>query len=302
MILHYSILTLLSFLFLLTNCQDKPIDKNEMLISDFIYNLNKYDEKYKLPKALNEISGIALLSKNELFAIQDEKAILYTYSLKEEEVTDKFNFGVDGDFEGLCFHNNTVSAVSSNGDFYNILMSDHQPVSVDTLSILNHKIGEIEGICFDAKANSYLIAFKGQTNADKHNERSIYKLDHNQKLHQQPYITIGNQAIRSYLDSVSPLNKGLEKVKKNLSPLKASFLPSDIDIHPINGDIYVLSSINELLIVIDANTLQIKYIGQFDDDKIPQPEGITFDQNGTMYISSEKAKNDEAVIVKYKMK
>ena len=144
-----------------------------------------------------------------------------------------------------------------------------------------------------------MIAYKGRTPGDKIDERSIYIYNQEQGT-QELFVRIGNRALKQFFKNDS-LNKKLQKVNQNLTKIKPSFYPSDIDIHPINRDIYILSAINELLVIVDGHSKSIKSVVGFKKKLLNQPEGITFEPDGTLYISSEKGSADEAVILKYKM-
>jgi uncharacterized protein YjiK len=76
----------------------------------------------------------------------------------------------------------------------------------------------------------------------------------------------------------NPLTKGVE------------FGPSGVAVHPILSNIYVISSINKVLLVLSAEGKILEMV-KLDKNRFPQPEGICFDKDGTMYLSSE-AKDD----------
>ena len=64
------------------------------------------------------------------------------------------------------------------------------------------------------------------------------------------------------------------------------FKPSGIAIHPMTGQIYMISSVGKLLVVLNKNRdLSAKYA--LDKDVFKQPEGICFSPDGDLYISNE---------------
>ena len=66
----------------------------------------------------------------------------------------------------------------------------------------------------------------------------------------------------------------------------ADFGPSGIAIHPKTREIYIISSVGKLLVILDKKG-NLKYFEKLNADIFKQPEGICFEQDGTLYISSE---------------
>ncbi|MCW3789890.1 SdiA-regulated domain-containing protein, partial [Plebeiibacterium sediminum] len=57
-----------------------------------------------------------------------------------------------------------------------------------------------------------------------------------------------------------------------------------------NRDLYVLSARGSMLLVIGFNS-EIKEITFLNPKYLPQPEGICFDDDGNLYLSTEGKKN-----------
>lgn len=275
----------------MTACNNAPSATQNAVQNNYEapYSLNAPSKKYHLPDALDEISGIAHFDKNTIAAIQDEKGKIYFYNLNEEDIEHKIDFGKGKDYESLDIHNSKASILSSDGKLFQFKI-DRAIKEVDANSInINSKTtknAEIEGFCH-WKKNSYLVAFKQRTNADDATERSIFVYENGQ-LSEKPLFQFNNKNFRSYLASLSNLPNKLESFKKNLNPIKASFYPSDIAVHPKSKDIYVLSAVNELLVIVDGKNYKIKHMHSFKNEDLPQPEGICFSPNGDMFIASEK--------------
>ena len=75
------------------------------------------------------------------------------------------------------------------------------------------------------------------------------------------------------------------------------FSPSGIAVHPLTGDIYVTSSKGKMLLVMDPQG-KILHLVKMKKSIHPQPEGICFDADGTLYIANE-GKEDKARIYKF---
>jgi len=68
--------------------------------------------------------------------------------------------------------------------------------------------------------------------------------------------------------------------------------------HPKTGKLFLLSSADQLLFVLNMNN-EIEYIERLNPDLFKQPEGITFMENGDMFISNE-GKKKSATLVRFK--
>ena len=73
--------------------------------------------------------------------------------------------------------------------------------------------------------------------------------------------------------------------------------PSGIAIHPVSGDLYVLSTVPQLLLILSANG-RIRSINRLNPGLFEQPEGIAFDDDQNLYISNERVRH-QANILKF---
>jgi uncharacterized protein YjiK len=89
--------------------------------------LGRYDlsapptDRWELPKALVEISGLAFDSAGRLFAHDDEQAIVYQLDPATHRVVKRFSFGrpaVRGDFEAIAIVGRQVILATSDGVLY----------------------------------------------------------------------------------------------------------------------------------------------------------------------------------------
>src|SRR5690606_22650169 len=73
------------------------------------------------------------------------------------------------------------------------------------------------------------------------------------------------------------------------------FRPSGLSIHPITGQLYMISSESSAILRMrpDGGIIDLAYL---DTSIFNQPEGITFTPDGTLYISNE-GKNGTADIL-----
>ena len=88
----------------------------------------------------------------------------------------------------------------------------------------------------------------------------------------------------------------------NLDPkVKDTLKPSSLTKRNSSEEWYLLSSVDRLLLVLDEN-FQAKEIQHFKKKQLEQPEGISFNKLGQLFISSEKGKAENAFIYQINMK
>ena len=90
-------------------------------------------------------------------------------------------------------------------------------------------------------------------------------------------------------------------VAKITSPKSLRYKPSAAAINPVTDELYILSSINKLLVVADRSGV-IKKMYHLYPTLFNQPEGIAFKPDGSMFISNEAGKAPTATILFYQFK
>ena len=143
-------------------------------------------------------------------------------------------------------------------------------------------------MCFDEKSGTLLLACKGQPIAKvngKKNQKCVYLFDLDSKeLNVEPYLTIMDDDLISFVE-FSHSDKAKSKLKQGKRRVK-DFSPSGIAIHPISGDYYLTSGRGSLLVILGKDK-QLKDVIFLNSKLNPQPEGITFDKDNNLYISTE---------------
>lgn len=240
--------------------------------------------KWDMPNELNEISGIAWLSKNKIACIQDEEGIIFIYNLDTELVEKKVNFGKSGDYEALAVVDSTAYIMESNGKLYevsNFLSSNFETKEYQTsFSGKNN----MESLVADT-LNSRLLFTVKDKDPNSNDYKGIYAFNIETKnTDKLPILKI-------------PLNDPVFKTKDadDDGDLASTFYPSEIGINPLNGNIYILSAkVPQMLIMDDSG--KILKLHHLYEESFPQPEGLTFSSEGTIYISNE-GKNGTANIL-----
>lgn len=271
-------------------------------LKDVPYNIHEIDHVLVMPLELREISGLTYdIESQTLLCVNDELGFIYGLDLEEGNVQSKRNFGGIGDYEGIAHFNTDLIITRSNGKiyFYDTTNGDPYKIVRTPLNTQNN----IEGITYDPQSNKILLACKGTPRiAGKFNEtkgKTIFEYDVvADTLMTKPYILLKDKKLKRKVKEIYS-DTGLDEVHlKQLEKRVESFAPSGLAIHPISGDLYVLSAQRSLLVVID-NLKEIKHIHFLAEDMHVQPEGICFTPTGDMYISNE-GKSGRAKIFLYK--
>ncbi len=260
-------------------------------ISSIGYDLNNPDEIIILPPVLYEISGITVIDSSSIACVQDENGIVFFYDIKQKEITRQLTFYGNGDYEDITYANSRLYVIRSDGVLFEIKNLNSSEVAGEIrLKDIPHN--EIEGLCYDRKANRLLIAPKDKADKDSDAEtkRGIYGFDLGKReLINKPVISFSLSSIKKFAEVTYKVNK--EKGKKNDKKKKPDirFKPSSIGIHPISGNLFVLSAEDQMLFIFNIKG-DIKSILNLDPYLFNMPEGITFFKNGDMLISNEGQK------------
>jgi uncharacterized protein YjiK len=281
-----------------------PVSNNRADVWACPYRVNAPDTGFTMPKSLVEISALTLSPfADKLATVSDEKGDLFFINKYTGVVdTPSIHFAPDGDFEGLEFVGTTAYAIKSKGKLYEIsnAATPAQKVIVHKTSL--SKDDNIEGLGYDKKNNRLLLAAKGQKDVGESRKR-IFAFDLATKtLVDEPVLGIGAVDFARFLASHKSSINDVERLSALVSGVDSSLVigPSALAVHPLSGDIYLLSSVGKLLVVLSEKGV-IKDIISLDKKVHVQPEGLTFDLDGTMYISNE-GKNGLGKLYVFKMR
>ena len=257
----------------------------------YSYDLAKPEKKWTLPDPLLEISGITWIDNDHLLAIEDLSPNLYLLKLDNTAVVEKtIPFHETSkekfDIEDVTMANNIVYALYSHGKIFKIQNWNEKPEVKEIKTSLS-KENNTEGICYDPDLNSLLVACKQASgdNDEKKSTRAIYQFDlNNESLKETPFLLIEKKDIKKEADE------------------KLDFYPSAIAVHPKTHDIYILSTKGSKVMAQYTHSGQLKSVQEMDANLLPQPEGICFSPDGTMYISTEGKHGVPAAIYRYNFK
>ena len=239
--------------------------------------------KWDMPNELNEISGISWLTDKKIACVQDEEGIIYIYNFSTELVEKKVNFAKSGDYEALAIVDSTAYVMESSGKLFEI--ANYLSPNFETVEYQIPFSGKnnMESLVADTLNNRLLFTVKDK-DPNSNNYKGIYAFNlETKKTENLPILKI-------------QLNDPIFNMKSKDGVLKsANFYPSDIAINPKNGNIYILSAKNPQLLIMDSSGKILK-LHQLYKKSFPQPEGLAFSSEGTIFISNE-GKNGTANIL-----
>ena len=252
------------------------------------YNLSKASNIYVLPDILNEVSGITDISSKEIGCIQDENGIIFIYDLQKKEITNQVNIVTEGDFEGITLVKDTMYMLRSDGKLLEVKNYQNKNNTVVSHHLALNSTNN-EGLCYDEKRARLLIASKGKIGKGPEFKdiRVIYSFDLTTKtLVNEPAVEFSVNDIETFATkrNIRIPVKSRKKGEGVVSALR--FMPSAIAVHPLTSNIYLLSAIDRMFLILDENG-NIIHVECLSPELFNKPEGITFLENGDMLISNE---------------
>ena len=267
------------------------------------YRLSEPNAELEMPDELEEISGLSLTPDgNNIVAVQDEDGEVFFINKQTGEVERDYNFHKEGDYEGVEMVGNSVFVIKSNGKIYEVHnVGEDRQQTIKFTTILN-KDFDVEGLGYDAKNERLLLACKeiGEETEEPILEKRIYAFDlKTRTLVAEPVYTLRLDDLLVYLEN----NQHIYRYQKLVEHFtedddKMKFACSALAVHPQTGDIYLLSSKGKMLGVLNDKG-EILHIQKLDKEIHPQPEGICFDKDGTLWISNEAKNGQEAKIYRF---
>ena len=238
-----------------------------------------------MPSILEEISGITFLKNtpNMVYAIQDEDGFLFQYDLQQKKLRSKIPFGEKGDYEEVTTDESFFYVLKSNGDIYSFPVNQELHPKTITINTGLLPKGEYESMAYDPIHKSLFVLCKE------------CKVDAKNKAVSGYVLSVGHNGVLAYsrtfrLD-VSQLSKLYKKIKK-------TFKPSAMTKRVSSGDWYIVSSIDQALVIADTSFTPKKIVPLPRKD-FEQPEGIAFDAEDNLYISSEAGSKKNGKIYRF---
>ncbi|MCP4439281.1 MAG: hypothetical protein GY810_10110 [Aureispira sp.] len=249
--------------------------------SNYIFEIPS--ASFFLDKKLTEVSSLAYDKEDHSFITNnDESGTIFTLRPESFKIKRKEKFAKKGDYEAIEKVGNTIILCESSGKLYFYDRVSKKTTTYKTeLGIKNN----VEGLCYEKESHSLLLACKAKPLDDDKDTKCVYQFDLTQKeLITQPFLSISQNELKSLVKSTfADLSKSKLKDLKNRA---AEFSPSGIAIHPKTGEYFLTSAKGSSLLIL-TKTKILKEIIFLDKKAMPQPEGLCFDKNNNLYISTE---------------
>jgi uncharacterized protein YjiK len=228
--------------------------------------------RMELAKDLNEISGITYNTDNHtVLAVSDSKRKIVEIDAKEKKLKDVIEgFAGSNDYEDLVKMDSIVFVLVSNGTIMAVPMNATDSSRTQVYPFPSTDKNDFETLYYDSSVNGLIMLCKS-CEADKGQKvRTAYRFD---------------LATRKF-DSASFYTISTKSVKDVLKDSDVEFKPSAAAIHPIEKQLYILSSAGQVMAITDTRGT-VKWAFRLNPDRNQQAEGIAFAPNGAMYISNE---------------
>ncbi len=249
-----------------TQCTSQPQTNKTKSVDGY----NFADPKIiNLPQALDEISGIAYYAKDtSVFAIIDEAGIMFKIPLNNPNKIKEWQYDKQRDFEDIILRDSVFYVLISNGDIDELRFVDDK-IEVNKVDFPNasKKVNEFESLYFDSSANKIIMLCKHCEDDKKTKVTSFFLTDSSHQF--------------SFYNELET-----EKIFEKLGEKKENIKPSAAAINPITKDLFILCSVNKLLIIVKPDQT-IKDVVKLDPKIYKQPEGMTFTPTGDLIISNE---------------
>ena len=264
--MHYTLLLLI--LINLLACSNR--DSGKKISNNETYDFNN-PKVINLPVELDEISGIAYYAKDtSIFAIIDEDGILFKVPLLNPARYRQWRFDKRRDYEDIVMIDSTLYVLVSNGDIETVTFNgkNFNGSSSDFGKGKKSK-NEFEILYQHPDSNALVMVCK-DCEADAKTSVGRFNFDYSNTKEYTP-------------DNAFDMSRFAQKIGQE-KHLKASAAA----INPITKDLYMVSSVHKVMLVIDPKG-NVKEVHKLKPDIYKQPEGMAFTPAGDLIISNEFA-------------
>jgi len=236
----------------------------------------------KLDLKIKEISGIVWNKDNsEFIAHNDESGKLFFLDKETKLIKSEMQFAGKGDYEDLALVNGVIYVLRSDGQLTKIIKDSTGTLHGMTAGKLPlGGMNDFETLYYDDVRKALILICKNCSMDNKSTVSAFAYYPDSTGFDEKPVFTIDADEIRK------------------LAPQKSSkFQPSAAAIHPVLNKLFIISSASNQLVIADRDG-KPEAVFHLAKNLFPQPEGITFKNNGDMYISNEGV-TAKATLVKF---
>lgn len=277
---------ILLFYFILTWTASNANDA-DTLRPDSATDVVKITRSWTLPSTLQNISAIDFIPSGKIACLQSEIGSIFIFNLVTGDIDDEIVFGPPGDYEGLVIVGKSAYIACADGRILEV--DDYHSDSPKVTEYGTHLTvaEDVSGICYDRKNKRLLVTARSIDDANQF-YKGIYAFSLGQKrMAVKPAIRIDLRS--NVFSGMQPRN------------LQSVFQPSDIDIHPVTGLIYMIDGTRRQLLRMRQSEA-IKDLTELNRAKFFQPEGITFTPSGELFIASRGERDEPALLLRVRIR
>jgi len=228
---------------------------------------------FELPESLKEVSGISHIDDSKLACIQDEKGSIYIYDLNLESVTREIQFGPRGDYEAIRIIDSTAYVMDSSGQ---LSRTENFELESRIVEVFQTEFSKniTSKVLISIKLQVKFLQFQRNNLLTTRDRFLIYELDPTTFDTKEDYFIN-----LSYRDPIFEVDASWF--------METNFFPSELTIHPTTQEIYILDSKTPRILILEPDGSP-KKMHLLDPEKFQQPEGLSFDSKGRIYISNEE--------------
>ncbi len=260
----------LLFIFLISLAACSSLE-HKITLASGEYDLNN-PSKLVLGDALSEISGISFYAKDSsVFAISDETGFLYKIYLKKGFQINEWTFDKKRDYEDVVLHDSAFYVLESDGNIEKLTFAPNGDTVYNRRTVFpgdNKLKREFESLYYDEEYKGFVMICK-DCEDDNSKATTAWLYD---------------PVADNYTPSIFKIALGPVAEKLGLEQIK--FRPSAATVNPITKDVWIISSTNAVIVVIDHKG-NMKDVYTLNTSIFNKPEGITFTPWGDLLVSNE---------------
>lgn len=257
---------------------------------------------FELDDVIKKISGLSPTSDPKLVAgIQEEEGKIYMLDKKTGKIANSTFFATEGEFQAIEMVGNDAYALKSSGQLFKITNFKGGQRSVKMIRTNLPRTANLQGLAYDVAHDRLLMAAKGQKEGEF--TRQIYSFDvKTAQVNPEPVFEISLASFKEFLAGKKEKQyAGLRTDYVEKASTKGfDFAPSSIAINPVTGNLFVLSPVNNVLLVLDQEG-KVLEMSKLKKEHHLNPEGICFDEEGTMFIANSSINGAPAKLYEYKI-
>ena len=230
--------------------------------------------QWKLPKQLDEVSGLVLDDEGRLFAHDDERAVIYQIDWHRGSLVKSFALGdppVRGDFEGIAVAASHFYLLTSDGILYRAAEGDDGAhVAFDRADTGLGARCELEGLAYDAHRNVLLASCKAPRTDEIKGRVVVFGWSLKQRA-----VDAGSSITIAETSLAAPIGE-------------RRFNPSSIEVSRDGTRVWLLAGRQRALaeITLGGDLIAVTALAA---KRHRQPEGLAIGTNGELIIADEAA-------------